>query len=80
MFFKSDVNVVLRLYNIQGLCLDCSRIVKHGTGVTVLLTAESYQFMSGSQKGQSPRFGTLFVALWVKMNSTGPSGTTPLLQ
>ncbi|CAE7253192.1 unnamed protein product [Symbiodinium necroappetens] len=29
------------------LCLDCSRIVKHGTGVTVLLTAESYQFMSG---------------------------------
>jgi len=38
--------------NVDGarllrLCLDCSRIVKHGTGVTVLLTAESYQFMSG---------------------------------
>ncbi|CAE7481846.1 unnamed protein product, partial [Symbiodinium sp. CCMP2456] len=54
------------------LCLDCARIVKHGTGVTVLLTAESYQFMSGSQKGQSSRFG--------KMSSAGPNGTTALLQ
>ena len=33
---------------LSGQCLDCSRIVKHGNGVTVLLTAESYQFMSGS--------------------------------
>ncbi|CAE7411919.1 AKT1 [Symbiodinium natans] len=28
-------------------CMDFSRIVKHGSGVTVLLTAESYQILSG---------------------------------
>ncbi|CAE7370681.1 unnamed protein product [Symbiodinium natans] len=40
-------------------CLDCSRIVKHGNGVTVLLTAESYQFMSGQLVEEDRRLNLL---------------------
>ncbi|CAJ1340269.1 unnamed protein product [Effrenium voratum] len=34
-------------------CLDYSRIVKHGNGITVLLTAESYQILSGQLVAES---------------------------
>ncbi|CAE7266204.1 unnamed protein product [Symbiodinium pilosum] len=34
-------------FRLLRLCLDYSRIVKHAHGVTVLLTAESYQILSG---------------------------------